>query len=78
MSKHFIDTIKIAAYRVDTALANIVREFLPKPDQARAALCTLYASEADILPDDQNNTLTVRLHHSARNHTDSRTHPALR
>ena len=71
MSKHFIDTIKIVAYRAETALANIVREFLPKPDQARAALCALYAGEADILPDDQNNTLTVRLHHSARNHTDA-------
>lgn len=71
MSKHFIDTIKIVAYRAETAMANIVREFLPKPDQARAMLCALYASEADILPDYQNNTLTVRLHHSARNHTDA-------
>ena len=71
MSKHFIDTIKIVAYRAETALANIVRGFLPKPDQARATLCALYASEADILPDYQNNTLTVRLHHSARNHTDA-------
>ena len=71
MSKHFMDTIKIVAYRAETALANIVREFLPKPDQARATLCALYACEADILPDYQNNTLTVRLHHSARNHTDA-------
>lgn len=71
MSKHFIDTIKIVAYRAETALANIVRAFLPKPDQARATLCALYLSEADILPDYQNNTLTVRLHHSARNHTDA-------
>ena len=44
-SKHFIDTIKIVAYRAETALANIVREFLPKPDQARAALCALYAND---------------------------------
>lgn len=71
MGKHFLDTIKIVAYRAETALANIVREFQPKSDQARATLCALYANEADILPDYQNNTLTVRLHHTARNNTDA-------
>lgn len=70
-SKHFVDTIKIVTYRSECSMANIVREFMPKTDQARALLCTLYAAEADILPDYPNKTLTVRLHHSARAHTDS-------
>jgi hypothetical protein len=70
-SKHFVDTIKILAYRSECSLSNIVREFMPKPDQAKALLCALYATEADILPDYANNTLTVSLHHSARVHTDS-------
>lgn len=70
LSKHFLDTIKIIAYRAESAMVNIVREFLPKPDQARAFLRALYATEADLLPDYLNKTLTVRLHHSARAHTD--------
>lgn len=70
LSKHFLDTIKIIAYRAESAMVNIVREFLPKPDQARAILRALYATEADLLPDYLNKTLTVRLHHSARAHTD--------
>ena len=70
-SKHFIDTIKIVAYRAECAMTNIVREFMPKSDQARALISTLHATEADILPDYANKTLTVRLHHSARAHTDA-------
>jgi uncharacterized protein YyaL (SSP411 family) len=70
-SKHFVDTIKIVAYRSECAMTNIVREFMPKPDQARALLAALYAGEADILPDYTEKTLTVRLHHSPRAHTDS-------
>lgn len=70
LSKHFLDTIKIIAYRAESAMVNIVREFLPKPDQARAFLRALYATEADLLPDYFNKTLTIRLHHSARAHTD--------
>jgi hypothetical protein len=71
MSKHFLDTVKIVAYRAESAMANIVRETLPKPDQARALLCALYTVEADLLPDHDAKTLTVRLHHSARSHTDA-------
>jgi hypothetical protein len=71
LSKHFLDTIKIVAYRAESALVNIIRESMPKPDQARALLCALYATEADILPDYANKTLTVRLHRSPRMHTDA-------
>jgi hypothetical protein len=71
VSKHFIDTIKIVAYRAECAMTIIVREVMPKPDQARALIATLHATEADILPDYANKTLTVRLHRSARVHTDA-------
>jgi len=70
-SKHFIDTIKIVAYRAECAMTTIVREVMPKPDQARALIATLHSTEADILPDYANKTLTVRLHRSARAHTDA-------
>jgi transposase len=69
-SKHFVDTIKMIAYRAETVMANILRETMAKTDEIRTLLCALYSCEADLLPDYQNKTLTVRLHHSARAHTD--------
>jgi transposase-like protein len=71
LSKHFLDTIKMVAYRAESAMATIVRETMRKPDEARTLLQALYSTEADLLPDEQNKTLTVRLHHSARAHTDN-------
>lgn len=69
-SKHFVDTIKMIAYRAETVMANILRETMAKTDEIRTLLCALYSCEADLLPDYPNQTLTVRLHHSARAHTD--------
>jgi transposase-like protein len=62
-SKHLIDTIKMIAYRAETAMANILGEHLSHRDDTRALLRALYATEADLLPDDNARTLTVRLHH---------------
>jgi hypothetical protein len=69
-SKHLIDTIKMIAYRAETAMANSLREHLKRPDEARRLLCALYATEADLLPDPKAGILTVRLHHSANAATD--------
>lgn len=64
-SKYFIDTIKLIAYRAETAMTNIVRRSMRHQDEARNLLRSLYATEADILPDHENNKLTVRLHQPA-------------
>ncbi|MBL0168407.1 MAG: hypothetical protein IPP85_15370 [Propionivibrio sp.] len=66
-SKYVIDTIKMIAYRAETAMAATVRESMSmsRPDEARTLLRALYATEADLIPDHGQNTLTVRLHHSA-------------
>jgi hypothetical protein len=64
-SKHLIDTIKMIAYRAETAMANSLREHLKRPDEARRLLRALYTTEADLLPDTEAGTLTVRLHHGA-------------
>ena len=64
-SKHLIDTIKMIAYRAETAMASLLRESLSTPDEARRLLQALYQSEADLLPDHQQGTLTVQLHHLA-------------
>jgi hypothetical protein len=69
-SKHFIDAIKMISYRAETAMANVLRDSLTRPDEARALLRALYATETDLLPDGDNNTLTVRLHHLAQNVSD--------
>ena len=60
-SKQLVDTIKMIAYRAETAMANNLREHLKRPDEARRLLSSLYTSEADLLPDPQAGTLTVRL-----------------
>jgi hypothetical protein len=69
-SKHLVDTIKMIAYRAETAMANSLREHLKRPDEARCRLRALYTTEADLLPDPEAGTLTVRLHHAANAATD--------
>lgn len=71
-SKHLIDTIKIISYRSETAMASIVKECLPisKNGIARVLLTEIYATEGDILVDEENKTLTVRLHHLANKSSD--------
>ncbi len=69
-SKHLIDTIKMIAYRAETAMANLLREKISRPDEARTLLRALYKSDADLLPDHETGTLTVRIHHMANRSTD--------
>ena len=69
-SKHLLDTVKMIAYRAETAMANSLREHLKRPDEARCLLRALYTTEADLLPDPEAGTLTVRLHHAANPATD--------
>jgi len=64
-SKHLVDTIKMTAYRAETAMANSLRETMSHPDEVRTLLCALYKTEADLLPDLETQTLTIRLHHLA-------------
>ena len=61
-SKHFIDTIKMIAYRAETAMAETLRQHMTRHDDARSLLRAIYSTEANILPDLQAKTLTVRLH----------------
>jgi hypothetical protein len=61
--KHFIDTLKMIAYRAETSMASLLREHLARGDDARALLRQIFVTEADLTPDLTANTLTVRLHH---------------
>ena len=60
--KRLLDTVKMIAYRAETAMTQIVREEMAREDDARALLRDLFRSEADILPDLENNVLKVRVH----------------
>lgn len=68
--KHFLDTIKMIAYRAETAMVSVLRERLAREDDARALLRHIFRNEADLVPDLLAKTLTVRLHHLAQNAHD--------
>ena len=62
--KHFIDTLKMIAYRAETSMASLLREHMARGgDDTRALLRQIFQTEADLTPDLAANTLTVRLHH---------------
>ena len=61
--KHFLDTIKMIAYRAETSMASVLREKLARSDDVRSLLRQVFQTEADLFPDLTANTLTVRLHH---------------
>jgi hypothetical protein len=69
--KFFLDTIKMIAYRAETSMASTVREKLKRSDDARALLRQIYHTEADLIPDREAKTLTVRLHHLTQAAHDS-------
>jgi hypothetical protein len=60
--KQLGDTVKMIAYRAETALASIVREELARTDDARSLLRDLFCSEADLLPDLEGEVLRVQVH----------------
>ena len=55
------------AYGTETAMSNILRRSMRHQDEARSLLRSLYATEADLLPDYDRGLLTVRLHQPANN-----------
>ena len=62
--KHFIDTLKMIAYRAESSMASLLRDHLARgEDDARALLRQIFQTEADLTPDSAASTLTVRLHH---------------
>jgi transposase len=60
--KQLVDTVKMIAYRAETAMASIVREALARTDDGRSLLRDLFRSEADLLPDVEQGLLRVQVH----------------
>jgi hypothetical protein len=51
--KHFLDTVKLIAYRAETALAQLARDKMHRLDDARSLIRQLFRTEVDLIPDPQ-------------------------
>ena len=69
-SKHLLDTIKMVAYRAETAMVHIARESMARRDDAHSLVRSIYSQTADILPNLDKKELHVRLHNGANRATD--------
>jgi hypothetical protein len=73
-SKYLIDSIKMIAYRAESAMANICCQTMSHPDEARRLLRAIYSTEVDLSVDKVEKTLTVQLHHLANNMSSRAVH----
>ncbi len=64
--KRLMDTIRMIAYRAETAMARELRSATVDTPQARRLLQDLYVTEADILPEPEEGILRVRVHNTSR------------
>lgn len=72
--KHLIDTVKMIAYRAETAMSTLLMNIAPDFDKnaTRALLREIYNSAVDLMVDEKNRILRVRIHHLAtRGHDDA-------
>jgi cell division protein FtsB len=60
--KRLTDTVKLVAYRAETAMATILQDHISHPDEARSLIRDLFQSDADITPDKAAGVLNVRIH----------------
>ena len=60
--KRLTDTVKLVAYRAETALATIAREKLSHTGEARSLIRDLFRSDADLYPDEVTQQIEVRVH----------------
>jgi len=65
LNKMLTDTVKMIAYRTETALVALLLPHLKKEEEARALVRELLVSSADIEPDESAGTLTIRIHRMA-------------
>jgi len=65
LGKLFTDTVKMIAYRAETAMVGLLRPYLAKEEEARALIRELFVSSADLRPSTEDNTLYVFVHRMA-------------
>ena len=57
-----VDTVKMIAYRAETAMTSVVREALARGYDARSLLRDLFRSATDLVPDLEQQLLGVEVH----------------
>jgi hypothetical protein len=68
--KRLLDTIKMIAYRSETAMAEILTKHGLDSAEARRILQDLFVSDADIVPEYEGGILRVRVHNASLPATD--------
>lgn len=68
--KHFTDTIKMIAYRAETAMSHLLKENIARTDDSRVLVRQLFNTEVDLRPDENAGILTIHLHHLCTNAHD--------
>ena len=63
--KHFLDTIKLIAYRAETSLSNMIKEYMSHKDESRLLLKQIYKTDANLIVDNENKNLIVEIHRLA-------------
>ena len=64
--KRLLDTIKMIAYRAETAITGLLTGPTVDIPAARRLLQDLFVAEADILPDAESKILRIRVHGASR------------
>jgi hypothetical protein len=65
-TRYLLNTIKMIAYRAETAMASMLENATIDTPAARVLLQNLFVSEADLIPDKEKKILRVRVHNAAR------------
>lgn len=63
--KRLVDTIRMIAYRSETAMAGLLTGPTVNMSDARKLLQDLFVANADILPDSENKRLRIRIHNAS-------------
>jgi hypothetical protein len=67
-SKLFMNTIKMIAYRAETSLVNLIKPYYKNTEKdGRQIIKEILKSDADIIPDYADNTLTIKIHSLSTN-----------
>jgi hypothetical protein len=61
-AKHFLDAIKMVAYRAETALVGLARQNLSRSEDARSWIQQVLRSAVNLIPNPAQQVLTVQIH----------------
>jgi hypothetical protein len=62
VSKQFVDTIKMIAYRAETGIVGVVRQKLKREEDARSLIRQIFESSVNLIPSEEQKTLTIQIH----------------